>query len=266
MSLIRHQPPPQKTTLGIWLKAERQHVEGLPMPRFLLLFLPTILLIVISPLLPITAYALQRWASGSWAWRDRWASVTSWAKQGGVLVALVLIYAALSTAQVWIFPYLTAILQAFWSAHLPGDLSLSPLDIHSLFARTLLLLPLAPLLALLYECLDPRTRVQPQRVLTPADLAEPTPTAAPPSATPTKQEAPPARKKLSPPSKAPMTQRKRKSAREPPHQMTIESFLSLTPTQAVAPSSTPEVEKNREPPAETHLPTPTDINWDDVAE
>jgi hypothetical protein len=265
MSLIRHQlPPPRKTTLGTWLKAEWQHVEGLPMPRFLLLFLPTILLIVISPLLPITAYALQRWASGSWAWRDRWASVTSWAKQGGVLVALILIYAALSAAQVWIFPGLTAALQAFWRAYLPGELSLSPLDIHSLFARTLLLLPLAPALALLYERIDPQTRVQPQRVLTPADLAEPTPPAAVPSASPTKQGAPPARKKSPPPSKAPMTQRKRKSTREPPRQMTIESFLEPSPAQA-APSVEVQ-EKKTEPPAQAHPPAPTAINWDDVAE
>ena len=50
---------------------------------------------------------------------------------------MVLLVAVLSSAQVWIFPDLVGALQAFWSAHLPGELSLIPLFKTSLQARIL---------------------------------------------------------------------------------------------------------------------------------
>lgn len=272
MSMIappnQHQPflPQQTPPRGSLLKEEWHHLSGMEPRRLGLLVLPSILLFVISPLLPMAAYALWLWASRSWAWRDRWASVTFWAKQGGVVVAFVLVLAALGATHVWIVPQLTEAAQAWWRTHLPGDLSLSPLDPHALPARTLLLLPLAPALTLLYEYLDPRTQVQPQRRLTAADLVEPTPTAAPPTSSPRPQ----ARANPAPARSAPSTEQKRKSTRKPPQQMTIEGLLAPTPAQAAQPPPTPEVEKKttppEPPPAETHPPTFPDIDWNDVAE
>ena len=238
------------------LKEEWHHLVALGPLRFGLLVLLSILLFVVSPLLPIAASLLWRWAAHSWTWRNRWASVTFWAKQGGLLVALILVYAALSATRVWILPGLTAMLQAWWHAHLLGDLSLSPSDPDALLARTLLWLPLAPALAVLYEYVDPRTRVQPQRVLTPADLAEPTQQAAAPPPSPKR---PPARAKERTARSAPAPERKRKRNSEPPRQMTIERFLSPTP-------AAPPVGKMREQPAETQPPSVPDIDWDDVAE
>jgi len=257
MSLMpRYQPQPRFLSP---LKEEWRHWVDMPPQRLCLLLLSSILRLFRSPLLPIAAYALQLWASHSWAWRDRWASVTSWAKQGSMLVTIVFLVAVLNAAQVWIVPYLTAALQAFWRAHLPGDLSLSPTDPDALLARMLLFLPLVPALAVWYEWLGPRTPVQPQRVLTPADLVEPTKQAVPPPSSPT----PPARPKAPPKVKAapsaPATKQKRQRTSGPPRQMTIESFLSSAPVA-------PPVEKQTEPPAATQPPTAPDIDWDDVAE
>src|SRR5215469_8772273 len=169
----QHPPQSAPLTLKARLIREYRHWDEMPALRFCLLLLPSMLLLVISPLLPLAAYALWLWAAHSWDWRDRWTSIWAWAKQGGVFVALVLVFASLSSAQVWVLPQLTAMLQAFWHAHLRGDLSLSPLDLDGLLARALLLLPLAPALALLYEWIDPRTQVRLQRILTPADLVAP---------------------------------------------------------------------------------------------
>jgi len=246
----------------------------MPATRFGLLVLPICLLVFISPPLPFVAYALWLWASSSWDWRDRWASIWALAHQGGAFVALVLLVAALSTTKVWIFPQLTAILQAFWRTHLPGELSLAPLSEPSFVARTLLLLPLAPLLALYYERVDPRTRVQYQRILTPADLVERKTEAKAQKATaPTTQEVPPqepaASAKPPPAQKVATAPRKRKSP--PPQQTTIESFLaSDDKTQTTQQSLRPQAKKRPVPPSshtQTHPPAPTKrIDWDDVAE
>jgi hypothetical protein len=269
----RHLPPqPAPLTLKARLMRELRHWEEMPGLRLCLLLLPSILLLAVAPLLPLAAGTLWWWAAHSWDWRDRWTSVRSWAKQGGAFVALVLVFAILSTAQVWVLPQLTATLQAFWHAHLGGDLSLSPTDLDGLVARALLLLPLAPALALLYEWIDPRTQVQLQRILTPADLVEPTPA---PQTEPPEAAAPPrARKKASatPKAKAATSPRKRTRKREQAQQITIESFLAPEPTQAQATPSSPSHQAAQEPvtpsPSPQASPAPpaaNPINWDDVA-
>lgn len=267
MSMIAspHQQKPAPP-LPQWLRDEWRHWAAMPPPRLGLLALPSLVLLVVSPLLPIAAYALWLWAAHSWAWRDRWASVTFWAKQGGWWIAALAACVALDAAHGWIVPQFLAAAQAFWHAHLPGDLSLSPLDTEALMARTLLLLPLAPALALVYEYVDPRTPMHPQRVLTPADLAEPTtPAPAPPPAAQTTPPATPTHKQEEPVREAaPPKERKRKSTRKDPQQMTIESFLSPAPAQAT-PVPSPR-EKKTEPPAPTHPSEVPDIDWDDVAE
>jgi hypothetical protein len=223
-------PPEVRST---WLAREWRHWVDMPPLTLCLLVLPSIILLVLDPLLPIAAYALWLWASHSWSWRDRWTSIWAWAKQGGAFVALMLLYAALSSINVWIFPQLTANAQAFWHAHLGGDLSLSPSDLDGLVVRTLLLLPLAPALALCYEWLDPRTRVQLQRILTPADLVEPKTDETKASSTvSSKTQATPPSPSASAkaPPKAATPQRKR--ARKPPQQITIESFLASDRAQA----------------------------------
>src|SRR5260221_10562106 len=190
------QPPPlpqpaPPLTLKARLMREAHHWAALSWLRFALLALPIGMSVYMTPLLTITAYALWMWAGSSWAWRDRWASIWGLARRGGVFVALVLLVAALSSAQVWIFPQLTATLQNAWSAHLPGELSLSPLaGRFSIVARTLLLLPLAPALALYFEKVNPRTRVQLQRILTARVLAPKKPKPKQ-DASPTEQEAVP---------------------------------------------------------------------------
>lgn len=250
------QPPPQ------WLRDEWRHWADMPPLRLCGLLLPSIVLLAVSPLLPIAASALWLWAAHSWAWRDRWASIVALAKQGGWWIAALAACVALGAAHVWIVPQFLATVQAFWHAHLPGDLSLSPLDADALMARTLLLLPLAPALALVYEYLDPRTPMHPQRVLTPADLAEPTkPAPAPP---PAAQATLPTQRKRAPAHEAAAPTKERKRTRKDPQQMTIEGFLSPAPGQAT-PTTSP-VEKKTEPPAPTHPSEVPDINWDDVAE
>jgi len=269
-------PPPQPApplTLKARLKNESRHWADMPATRFGLLVLPICVLVYLDPPLPFVAYTLWLWASSSWAWRDRWASIGALARRGGVFVGVVLLYAVLSSAQVWILPQLTATLRAFWLAHLPGDLSLSPLD-PSLVARILLLLPLAPALALYFERIDPRTRVQHRRILTPRDLVEPKPKAQP-AAEPTAQEAEPqqltARAKPKPTAKAaPRGPAKQHSESPPPEQITIESYLTSDKDKAQvrpAPPSRPPAKKQKAEKVETPPPAPAkQIDWNDVAE
>ncbi|MHB8599223.1 MAG: hypothetical protein ACYDER_20730 [Ktedonobacteraceae bacterium] len=253
----RPPPVPERRT---WLAHEWHHWMSMPPLTVALLFAPGALLFYIAPLLPIAAYALWMWASHSWAWRDRWTSVWIWARQGGWLVAFLLVVTVLDVAHAWLVPAFIATAQAFWRSHLPGDLSLSPLDLHALIARTLLLLPLAPALALCAEWLDPRTRVQPRRILTPADLVKPTPreTAAPSSST--VPGVPPTRATASPPPQAPKPRQPKQRRKRPPlQQTTIESVLAADTAQTAQPvPSTPATE--------THPPAAKSINWDDVAE
>lgn len=267
----QHQPPPlpppaPPLTLKQRLSREVWHWADLPPQRFALLVLPIGPLVFLSPLLPIVAYVLWLWASSSWDWRDRWASIGALARWGGVFVGAVLLFAALSNAQVWILPQLTAALQAFWSAHLPGDLSLSPLREPSLVAHTLLLLPLAPALALYFERVDPRTRVQHRRILTARDLVGPKPKA--------KQEATPqestTRAKPKPTTKA----AQRGSAKQPsenpsapPEQITIESYLASDKVQARPGPVRPSRQAAKKQQAATPPSAPTkQIDWNDVAE
>jgi hypothetical protein len=249
--LNQHQPSrPPAPERRTWLAHEWRHWMNMPPLTFALLFVPGALLLVIAPLLPIAAYVLWLWASHSWAWRDRWTSVWMWAKQGGWLVAFLMVVTVLGVAHAWLVPAFVAAAQAFWRAHLPGDLSLSPLDLHALVARSLLLLPLAPALALCAEWLDPRTCVQPRRILTPADLVRPTP----------RETAAPTRATASPPPKAQKPrQPKQRRKRPPPQQTTIESVLASDTAQTA--QSVPPT-----PATETPPPAATRINWDDVAE
>ncbi len=274
----QYQPPPlprpaPPLTLKTRLIREAGHWTDLSWLRFALLALPIGVLVFMTPLLPIIAYALWVWAGSSWAWRDRWASIRALARRGGVFVALVLLVAALSSAQVWIFPQLTATLQNAWSAHLPGELSLSPFGGRfSIIARTLLLLPLAPALALYFEKVNPRTRVQQQRILTARDLA--------PKKPKVKQDAPLATQEAAPQEPAPRPKPKPKAKQAaprepakqqsesppvPPEQITIEGFLASDKDQAPARPASPsrQATKKRQEPA----PTPsTQIDWSDVAE
>jgi len=277
----QHQPPPlpqpaPPLTLKARIMREARHWADLSWLRFALLALSIGVFVFMTPLLPITAYALWVWAGSSSAWRDRWASIWALARRGGVFVALVFFVAALSSAQVWIFPQLTATLQHAWSAHLPGELSLSPFaGRSSIVARTLLLLPLAPALALYFEHVDPRTRVQQPRILTPRDLAPKKPKATQ-NVSSTAQEAaspkPPARAKPKP--KARQTASRQEAVQQsesppqPPEQITIEGFLASDQAQArPAPPSHPPTKKQQAAQAEMPAPAPsTPIDWSDVAE
>lgn len=269
------QPPPlpqpaPPLTLKARIVREYRHWADLPAARFGLLVLPICLLVFISPLLPFVAYALWLWASSSWAWRDRWASIGALARRGGAFVALVLLVAVLSSAQVWMFPQLTATLQAFWHTHLPGELSLTPLLEPSLAARTLLLLPLAPALALYFERVDPRTRVQQQRILTARDLAPKKPKAKP-DASPSAQKAAPQEPTARAKPDAPREPAKQHSESPPPaEQITIDSYLASNADQAQArpaPPSRPPAKERQEPAPKAETPAPSpQIDWNDVAE
>ncbi len=249
-------PPPHER--NIWLAREWRHWKHLPLLTFALLLLLSTLLVVIAPLLPCAAYALWLWAAYSWEWRDRWTSIRVWAKKGSWLVTLLMAVAVLGVAHVWLVPEIIADVQAVWQAHLPGTLSLSPLALDALVARTLLLLPLAPALALCYERLDPRTCVRPRRILTPADLVAPTPRKTPDPASPPAQKA---RATASPAPPAPTSKTrsaKPRSTRPPLQQTTIESVLAADTAQTAQPPPTPA--------PETHPPAGKRINWDEVAE
>jgi hypothetical protein len=275
----QHQPPPlpqvaPPLTLKARLIREADHWTDLSWLRFALLALPICLLFFMTPLLPITAYALWLWAGESWDWRDRWASIWALARRGGVFMALVLSIAALSNAQVWIFPQLTATLQNVWSGHVPGELSLSPFGGRfSIIARTLLLLPLAPALALYFEKVNPRTRVQQQRILTARDLApkKPKQDAAP------HEPAPKAKPRPKPKQDAPREKAEQhsESPPPPPEQITIEGFLASDTNQAPARPAPPPrqaAKKQQEPAPKAETPAPTTdpfkkrIDWNDVAE
>ena len=271
----QHQPPtpPQPApspTLKQRLARESRHWADLPPQRFAGLVLPICVLVFLCPPLPVVAYALWLWASSSWAWRDRWSSIWALARRGGACVALVFLVAALSSAQVWIFPDVTAALQAIWRAHLPGELSLTPLLEPSLAARTLLLLPLAPALALYFERVDPRTRVKPQRILTPRDLEPKKPRAKPATA----PQEPAARVKPEPTAQAAAAQQPKKPSESPPpppEQITIDSYLASGKDQAPAkptpPTRQPANKKQKAAKAAPPPPAPTkQIDWNDVAE
>lgn len=269
MSLIappdRQPKSPPRPPLRARLAHEWRHWwVHMPPHTFALLLYPTVLLLPIDPLLPLAAAALWYWASHSWVWRDCWAGIRVWAKQGSVLVACFITLALLDVAHLWIVSQLIDVLQLRWEQHLPGVLSLSPLALQALPARSLMLLPLAPALALYYEHLDPRTCVQPQRILTPKDLAEPEPareTKAGPAPTAKKPQAARARVQSKPASKA--ASPKRRSKRGDQRPITIESSLASGQAVQQAPSplappspSTPDVPAGSPPQKR--------IDWDDV--
>jgi hypothetical protein len=265
-------PPKQKPTVHSWLKNEWNHlIEMDPLP-LCLLGLPSILLLPLCPLLPPAAYALQQWAASSWAWRDRWTSVWSWAKQGVWFCAILAGFMILGRAHIWFFPELIVAIQAFWQAHLPGNLSLFPLDGHALFARTLLLLPLTPILALFYERIDPRTQVYHRRVLTPADLTKPpkkSPTPPPaPSKAPAANQTPP-QTIAQEPHVPPQVVKTKRPTPPPAGQMTIESFLAPDQAQTATPQS-PEKSnmqtESEKTTSETQVKPPVTEDWDDMAE
>ena len=188
MQQPRSPSPPSSPAEKSWLTTEWDHLDTLSPSTMGLLLVPTLLLGLVNPLLPPVAYAMQRWAGSSWAWHDRWASVRTWAKQGAWIVASLLFIAWLAAVHFLFFPALVMGVQNAWhTAHLPDTLSLAltPLNRYALVTRILLSLPLAPALSLYYERIDPRTQMQPQRVLTPADLAALTqpPPVAPPAST-----------------------------------------------------------------------------------
>lgn len=286
MSTPPPQPPllPQPApplTLKARLLREAWHWSNLSWRRFVGLLLPICLLVFLDPLLPVVAYALWLWASSSWNWRDRWASIGALARRGGVFVGLVLLVAALSSAQVWLFPDLVGMLQAFWNAHLPGELSLVPLFRSSLLARTLLLLPLAPALAFYYERVDPRTCTQEQRILTARDM-QPKPPKAKQDAASTAQETTPREptRTAKPKPKASTKAAPREPAvphsespPAPPEQITIEGFLASDPAP-VRPAPPPDQATKKPPesvpkaaaPAPTQDPFKKQIDWNDVAE
>ncbi len=257
--------PPPTHRRNTWLAREGRHWMHMPLLTFALLLLISTLLLVIAPLLPFAGYALWLWAAHSWEWRVRWTSVWLWAKKGSWLVAFLIAVAVLDVAHIWFVPPFIAAAQALWQTHLPGTLSLSPLDLDAVGVRTLLVLPLAPALALCYERLDPRTDVRPRRVLTATDLVEPPPrqTSAPASSTAQTPPSVPAPASSTP--KAAKTAKsqprtpKPRSKRPSPQQITIESVLAADTTgtaQPVPPASATEM----------HPPDAKSINWDDVAE
>lgn len=259
------------------LMREARHWADLPPLRMAVLALSIGVLIFLDPPLPVVAYALWLWASSSWAWRDRWASIWALARRGGVFVGLVLIWAALSTAQVWIVPDVTATLQAYWRAHLVGELSLMPLLEPSLLARTLLLLPLAPALALYFEKVDPHTRVQQQRILTARDVEPKKPKVkqdAPTAAQKDVPQEPAARPKPKPTANAAPREPSKQhsdSPPAPPEQITIEGYLASDkdPARLAPPTRRQATHKQKVTPAETPAPAAAPskkIDWNDVAE
>ena len=281
--------PPLRPAHPIKAKAllakEWRHLVDMSPLTLMLALLPSLVIFYINPLLPLTAYLLQLWASSSWSWRDRWASIGALARQGGWFVALVLVYTVLSSAHVWIFPALTESLQAFWRTHLPGDLSLSPPGVGSLLVRVLLLLPLAPALALLYEHLNPRTSGQLSRVLTPADLMEITSTPTPKaravssaalsvrtadSLSPTARSR--SRHKPGPEARTPGLVPPPPRDGSPIHQMALEGFFATEQVAASKPEDVPTHPKQSKKarlsvkPLPQELPPKTTINWDEVVE
>jgi len=127
-----------------------------------------VLFLYVLGLLPFVAYGLQRWAAASrWDWQDRWASVRAFAVCGGVFFALI---GSLLVVPVPLFRVMLHVLQA----HLPllGAFTLIPLRIANMPARWLFLLPLAPVLTLLFERVSPRTTGVLTRVLLPHEVEQ----------------------------------------------------------------------------------------------
>ncbi len=224
-------------------------------------------------------------SKGEWVPR-KMAQSQIYGAEGGKLFDL---HTSRLKAQLWFFPEVISTMQTLWQAHLPGNLSLSPLDGHTLIARVLLLLPVAPLLALLDEWIDPRTRVHLQRVLTPADLREPSQSADPPppsnasTSNPTPPSvAPPADTQEAPVRPPQKTKRftTRQTRTPQPSQVSsdtghviIESVLAPDQTQAKksAASRSKEMQKivknqKMEKPQPKTPPVVKPMNWDDVLE
>lgn len=289
MAMMQHpQAPARPPQPRSWLKDEWDHWESMPPLRFCLLALPNLVLFAIDPLLPIAASLLQFWAASAWTWRDRWASVWDMARKGVWIVTLIVALASLAAAHFWFFPALVAILQGLWSGYLPGMLDLSPLNGHDLIARSLLLLPLAPALALYNEWIDPRTTLQPQPMPRPEDLVPPpVQTVAPPqevqdqatpqdldqtvdaATQPSTTAAPPPPKKRRPRKKTTGTPSGTPQA--PAAQLTIDNVLAHDPHQAPQPTAMDATQQKDKGHA-TSVPQqttggtlkPEDINWDDV--
>ena len=275
-------PKPKTTTRGRGIRAalaqEWTHWSTLPLSSFCWFALPTLVLFFVDPLLPPVAYVLQRWAGSSWAWRDRWASIRTWAEPGGWFVGILIALGVLAYAHIWFFPALVALAQGAWRAALPGELSLFPLARGALFARLLLFLPLAPALALLYERIDPRTSVQLRRILTPSDILppaspetpvppEPTNISTPPPATPDTHPSTPVKKKRS------RSTRDKTTSTSGAEQLTIDGILK--PEQTVqtetASSATRTSSRKKKKQSEHLAPTPDasnkqpeEIDWNDT--
>jgi hypothetical protein len=235
-----------------------------PLAPFIWMSILALISLCVNPLLPFIAYALQLWAS-TWNWRDRWASVRAMATPGIVFVCCLVVLALLDQAHVWIVPPTISNVQSAWQAHLLGDLSLSPLDLHSLVARLILLLPLAPGLALLYEVIAPRTQTQPRRILLLDDLVPPIaalPTAADQAPEPTPEPIAPEPAPLTP-KKQPS--RRKRSGTQPDAQMTIDSFLAPETAAATTQKST-ETKAMKQPPQHSTPQPETPIDWDNVLE
>ena len=264
---------------------EKEHWLTIDMAPFIWISVCTLLAMVfLNLLLPFVAYALQLWAS-AWNWRDRWASVRAMATPGIVFVCCLVVLALLDHAQFWIVPPIVSSVQSAWQAHLPGDLSLSPLDLHALVARLVLLLPLAPGLALLYEYIDPRTRTQPRRILRQADLVAPPiapPTSAPAPgpapepvapAPPAAQPAPPSGKNSAAATKQqPLHRKKQQPGAQPAagtvEQMTIDSFLAPDAQASPTSQNLTETKASKKPSQHSTPKPPPDepIDWDNVLE
>jgi len=267
--IMQPQSPP-KPTLRSWLTTEWDHLVDLPTPTLVQLGVFSIILIWFNPLLPFAGYGLQLWAAQSWQWPSRWASIRAAARQGGWFVAWLCILAVLADAHIWFFPTLANLAQTLWHAvHLPGDLGIVPFK-NDLVARCVLLLPLAPVAARLYERINPRTQIDPRRRLLPADLVKPT------GAPPAQQQSPPPPAALSSAPEevkkqdqtttassaqeskpaAPEEQKKRQprstqtTRQKPPHepeaeQLTIDSFLATSPDQAQQDQQPPKTSGTR---------------------
>ena len=95
-------PSKPKPTLRTRFTWEWSRFEKMPYTRLLLLLLPSILLFIFDPLIPIMGYLLQLWAGSSHTWRERWASLVAAAKKCGILLAALAIYLLLDHAQIWI--------------------------------------------------------------------------------------------------------------------------------------------------------------------
>lgn len=264
MSIMSPPSPPQpKPTVRTTLATEWDRFEEMSTTRLLLLVLPSILLLVVDPLVPILAYLLQVWAGSPGYWRERWAGLMVQAKQSGIVLAALALYLLLDHTQVWLVPTITFHLQLFWQTHLPGTLSLSLLDGRDLLARSFLLLPLAPIVAIYYERIDPRTSGGLKRVLMPNDLKpKPQPQTPPPPSTP----APP-RKATTPKNATPKATTPKDATTA--HQITIESFLATDPVKEKTRGTSSPTQPTTNGPAPNGLGQKTvkkNIDWDDLQE